>query len=994
MQLLGNLMFEEKVMPRILEKDMEATIEADFLASGFFKRNPSQYDKFFCLDPELLFNFIIATQKDRWENYQSQLGDRAKDALLNKIKEAIDSRGTLELLRKPFASYGVYFDFAYFKPASGLNETYRVKYQNNIFSVMRQVKYSNSNENSLDMVLFLNGIPLATLELKDRMTGSGYNVNNAIRQYQIDRDPREPLFRYGRCLVHFAVDEELVYMATQLKGPQTFFLPFNKGHNGQAGNPPTSGFSTEYLWKEVLLKDSFLDLLQNFIQETDVLDDNGMPLGKKKIIFPRYHQMDCVRKIIDHAHENGAGRQYLIQHSAGSGKSNTISWLSHQLSNLHDPQDSNVFDSIIVVTDRRILDSQLRAIVIAFEQNPGVVAGIEKGSKQLKQELEAGTKIIISTLQKFPYIEEEIKALPGKRFAIILDEAHSSSSGEMSKSLKKVLNFNTEDDLEEDEDRTYEDEIIDQIKARGRQPNISYFAFTATPKPKTLELFGTKQPNGTYLPFHVYSMKQAIQEGFIKDVLPNYITYKTYFKIIKKISTDPSYEKGKASRLLKTFVEMSEHTIDKKTAIIINHFIENCQQEMDGHAKAMVVCSSRAQAVKYKLAFDKYINENDLDFQTLVAFSGEIENENPSFGGEKDFSEARMNGFPEEQTANRFKENQYKFLIVANKFQTGFDQPLLYAMYINKKLQGVNAVQTISRLNRVYHGKKDPITLDFVNDPKVIQKAFQDFYEDVLLEEGSDPDKLYELNRSLDDYYYYTQDDVEKFASVFFSKRFKQENLVPILERVINNFKREPDKDKKEKFRITLKTYVRVYAFLSQIISFSDPALEKLYIFGKILFRKLPYEKQKLPKEVTQQVDLDSIKNQFFSKGIQLSEGEGGRFKPGDDNLLGQVFEFLEPLSIIIKAMNEKFATNFSDSDKVVADALLSRLKNDEEIKIEVQNNPKESVWYSFERKFNDELQSILEENFDFYKKLNNNPDIKKEMMTQMFLSLYAKMKK
>jgi len=978
-------------MPKILEKDMEASIEADLIAEGYFKREPSSYDKTLCLDTELLFNFIIATQKEKWESYQKQLGSKAKDALLNKIKDKIDKQGTLELLRKPFASYGVYFDFAYFKPASGLNESYRIKYQNNIFSVMRQVKYSQHNEKSLDMVLSLNGIPLATLELKDRMTGAGYNVENAIIQYQKDRDSREPLFRYGRCLVHFAVDEELVYMATHLRDEKTFFLPFNKGNKGEAGNPTTAGFSTEYLWKEVLSKNSFLDLLQHFIQEADVLDEDAKPTGEKIIIFPRYHQMDCVRNIIDHAHQNGTGQQYLIQHSAGSGKSNTISWLAHQLSNLHDTKDVNVFDSIIVVTDRRVLDRQLRANVLAFEQNPGVVAAIEKGSKQLKEELEAGTKIIVTTLQKFPYIEDEIKALPGKRFAIILDEAHSSSSGEMSKSVKKVLNLNAEDD-DAEEDLTYEDEIDkvieEQMKARGKQPNISYFAFTATPKPKTLELFGWKQPDGTYIPCHIYSMKQAIEEGFIKDVLPNYLSYKTYFKIIKKITSDPSYDKGKASRLLKVFVEMNEHTINKKTAIIITHFMDNCINEIGGQAKAMVVCSSRAQAVKYKLAFDKYIKTNELPIKVLVAFSGTIENAKTK----SEYSESRMNGFPEEQTANRFKESQYKFLIVANKFQTGFDQPLLYAMYLNKKVQGVNAVQTISRLNRVYPGKKDPITLDFSNEAKVIQKSFEDFYEDVMLEEGSDPDKLYDFKNTLDDFHYYSKEDVENFAAVLFSKSFSQEKLLPILQPVVANYKKA-EKDKKEQFRVVLKSYVRVYAFLSQLISFTDPALEKLYVFGRILLRKLPYEKQKLPKEVTQQVDLDSIKIQFSKKGIKVKPGEGGKFKPGDENPMGGGKEFYEPLSVIIKNINEKYATDFSDKDKVVADILLSRLKRDEEMKEEVKNNPKENVWYAFEKKFNQELQAIVDENFDFYKKINNDKNIKDEMMKQMFISLYQNMR-
>ena len=971
---------------------MEASIEADLIRTGYFKREPSTYDKALCLDPELLTNFIIATQKDKWEAYHYQLGDKASSALLVKIRNEIEKRGTLELLRKPFASYGIYFDFAYFKPASGLNESYREKYRHNIFSVMRQVKYSRQNENSLDIVLFLNGIPLATLELKDRMTGSGYHVESAIRQYQRDRDPREPLFKYGRCLVHFALDEEQVYMATQLKGPKTIFLPFNKGNRGEAGNPPTDGFSSEYLWKEVLAPDSFLELLQHFIQETEVVDDDGKPTGDKKIIFPRYHQMDCVRRIIRHAHEKGAGHPYLIQHSAGSGKSNTISWLAHQLSNLHDKRDINVFDSIIVVTDRRILDSQLRANVRTFEQNPGVVAGIEKGSRQLKQELEAGTKIIVSTLQKFPYIEEEIKSLPGKRFAIILDEAHSSSSGEMSKSIKKVLNLNAEDDPEEEE-RTYEDEIIEQMKTRGRQPNISYFAFTATPKPKTLELFGSLQADGSYRPFHLYSMQQAIQEGFIKDVLPNYVSYHTYFRIIKKITDDPRYDKAKATRLLKTYVEMNEHTIGKKAAIIITHFMDNCMQEMGGKAKAMVVCSSRAQAVKYKIAFDCYFEDYCLDIKALVAFSGEIENENAEPGELRDFSEARMNGFPEDQTANRFKEAPYKFLIVANKFQTGFDQPLLYAMYVNKKLQGVNAVQTISRLNRVCHDKKDPITLDFINDPKIIQKAFQDFYEDVALEEGSDPDKLYDLKRTLDEFHYFHDDDVESFAAVIFGKNFQQEKLVPILQPVIDNFQSEAMPERKEMFRVVLKSYVRVYAFLSQLISFTDAALEKLYVFGKVLLRKLPYERQKLPKEVTQQVDLDSIRVQYAGKGIRVQPGDGGLFKPGDENPIGRGQEFFEPLSIIIKSINEKFSTHFSDTDKVVADTLLSRLKQDRDMKDEVKNNPRENVWYAFERKFNEQLQSILEENFDFYKKLNNDANIKEEMMKQMFISLYESMK-
>ncbi len=979
-------------MPRILEKDMEEHIEKSLIDNGYFKRTPEQYDKVLCLDPEMLFNFIIATQPEKWGEYKKQLSTKAEDTLLSKIKKEIDNRGTLDVLRKSFTTYGVYFDLAYFMPASGMNEEYQKKYQGNIFSVMRQVKYSAKNEKSLDMVLFLNGIPLATMELKDRMTGSGYNVENAILQYQNDRDPREPLFRFGRCLVHFALDEDLVYMATHLKGPQTFFLPFNKGNNGEAGNTPTEGFSTEYLWQEVLQRDRFLQLLQYFIQITDVFDEDGKPTGEKELIFPRYHQMDAVRVLISHSQQYGCGQHYLIQHSAGSGKSNTISWLAHQLSNLHDKDDKNVFDSIVVVTDRIVLDSQLRANVRAFEQNPGVVAGIEKGSKQLKEELEAGTKIIVTTLQKFPQVEDSIKSLPGKRFAIIFDEAHSSSSGEMSTSMKKVLNINEEDDPEEEE-ITWEDEIEKDIKSRGRQENISYFAFTATPKPKTLELFGTLQEDGSYKPFHIYTMKQAIQEGFIKDVLPNYTSYATYFQLVKKITEDPNYDKAKATRLLRVFVELSSPTIDRKTAIIIEHFLENCLSEIpdthgNGQAKAMVVCSSRAQAVKYKLAFDRYIKENNLPFKVLVAFSGSI-----TFEGESEsFTEARMNGFPDSKTKEKFKESQYKFLIVANKFQTGFDQKFLYAMYVNKRLSGVNAVQTICRLNRVCLGKKDPITLDFVNDADIIRKSFQDFYEDIALVEGSDPDKLYDLKRSLEEFLYYTADEVNEFAKIFYSKPFKQEKLSPILNVVIKRYLEDGDLERKEKFREILKTYIRVYAFLSQIISFTDVELEKLYVFARILYRKLPYAKRRLPKEVTQQVDLDSIRIQYIGQGITVKPGEGGKFKPGDEKPIGKAPEFIEPLSIIIKDINEKYATDFNDNDKVMVSQLLSRVSQDKEFEAEVKHNPKENVWWAFERKFNAELQNLVEEHFEFYKKLNNDQEIKDALMKQMFNSLYSQM--
>ncbi|HQH99435.1 MAG TPA: type I restriction endonuclease [Spirochaetota bacterium] len=978
---------------KILERDMESIIESDLINSGYFRGSPDKYDKTYCMDTENLINFIIATQKDKWEEYRKQHGERAKDTLITKIKQAIDDKGSLEVFRKPFKSHGVYFDLAYFKPASGMNESFQKKYQGNIVSVTRQVKYSLNNENSLDMVVFLNGLPIATLELKDKLTGSGYSVENAIKQYRKDRSSKEPLFNFGRCLVHFAVDEDMVYMTTHLKDENTKFLPFNKGHEGEAGNPPTYGFSSEYLWKEILQKDSILELIQLFIQMTDELDEDARPTGKKIIIFPRYHQLDAVRKLVAHSKENKCGNYYLIQHSAGSGKSNTISWLAHQLSILHDKDDVNVFDSIIVVTDRRILDRQLRTNVLAFEQNPGVVAGIERGSKQLKDELEAGTKIIVTTLQKFPYIEEQIKALPGKRFAVIIDEAHSSSSGEMSKSLKTVLKLNEPDDdpADYEDDVTWEDEIEQQLKARGRQPNISYFAFTATPKPKTLELFGTKQSDDTFKPFHLYPMKQAIQEGFIKDVLVNYTTYSTLLHLIKTITSDPEYDKIKASSLLKTYVELSKQTIEKKTKIIIDHFRDNCLNEIpdshgNGQAKAMVVCSSRAQAVKYKKAIDKYLKDNKIGFKALVAFSGTVEDE-----FKNKYTEEGMNGFSEDKTANKFKESQYKILVVANKFQTGFDQPLLYAMYVNKKLIGVNAVQTISRLNRVCDGKKEPITIDFYNTADVIKKSFQDFYEDTTLVEASDPDKLYTYQDTLERFRYYTQDEIDAFCKIAMQNIKQQDKLNAVLVPVVERFKQDT-KERKEEFRATLKTYVRVYSFLSQIISFSDVELEKLYIFGRILLRKLILDKGTLPYEVLQQVDLDKIEIKKKGTGIKLENGKGGKLKPGEKDPHARSIELKEHLSIIIREINDKYATDFNASDQSVADSLLNAVGQDQDFEAQVKNNPKENVWWAFQTKFNKELQNMIDKHFEFYKKINDNEDIKKDFMKQMFDALYNKM--
>ncbi|MGB8377128.1 MAG: type I restriction endonuclease, partial [Rhodanobacteraceae bacterium] len=629
-------------------------------------------------------DFVLATQPKEWEKLKQHHKEAVRQQFLRRLATEIERRGALDVLRNGLKDSGCKFRLAYFRPASGLNEETRRLHAANLFAVVRQLRYSTKNENSLDLVLFLNGIPIFSAELKNPLNAQ--DVEDAIRQYKTDRDPREPLLAYGRCLAHFAVDPDLVYVTTRLAGPKTRFLPFNQGKFGGAGNPPVSptqgGYATGYLWEDTWSRDSVLDLLRQFIHEVEEEDDKGRKTGQRFLIFPRYQQLDCVRKLVSAARATGAGQRYLIQHSAGSGKSFTIAWLAHQLATLHDATDRRVFDSIVVITDRRVLDRQLQSTMRQFEQTLGVVENIDKTSRQLKDALESGKTIIVTTLQKFPVIAQEIGELPGKRFALIVDEAHSSQSGESTKSLKAVLSSRSLEDAEKEEShaQTPEEELENTILAemanRGRLPNLSTFAFTATPKPKTLELFGTKRPDGKFAPFHLYSMRQAIEEGFILDVLANYSTYKAYWRLLKKVEDDPRYDKKKAAYLLKSFVELHPHAIAEKVRICVEHFAEKVQGEIGGKAKAMIVTRSRLHAVRYRLAVDTYLAERGYPFKALVAFSGTVRD------GGHSYTESGMNGFAETQTAKTFEQSEYRFLIVANKFQTGFDQPLLHTMYV------------------------------------------------------------------------------------------------------------------------------------------------------------------------------------------------------------------------------------------------------------------------------------------------------------------------
>lgn len=946
---------------------------------GYRKRKPEVYDRGLCLIPEDVLSFIYATQPKEWEKFKKQHGADAKDRLLKRLGSEIKTRGMLEVLRKGIKSDGCTFRLAYFQPSSGLNEELRRLFEANLFCVIRQLKYSENNDRSLDLALFLNGLPIFTAELKNPLTGQ--DVQDAIRQYRFDRDPKEPLFAFGRCLGHFAVDPDLVYLSTRLQGLSTRFLPFNQGRNGGAGNPPAwNGFATSYLWERIWARDSVLNLIQHFIEVVEEEDDKGHKTGQRFLIFPRYHQLEAVRSLVREAQASGTGRRYLIQHSAGSGKSNSIAWLAHQFSILHDKSDRRVFDSIIVITDRRVLDRQLQRTVRQFEQTAGVVENIDTTSRQLKQALEDGKTIIVTTLQKFPVIVNEIGALPGKRFAVIVDEAHSSQTGESTKSLKVVLAGGQVEEVEEvDEEEDIDDRIVAEMKKRGQLPHVSFFAFTATPKPKTLELFGSRQPDGRYAPFNLYAMRQAIEEGFILDVLANYTTYKTYWSLLKTVADDPHYDRVKATYLLKSFVDHHEVTIAQKVAIIVEHFSIHVQHRIGGKAKAMIVARSRVQAVRYKREVDRYLKEHNYPFKALVAFSGTVHD------GGCDYTEAGLNGLPEAQTAEAFRRDEYRLLIVAYKFQTGFDQPLLHTMYVDQRLKGVRAVQTLSRLNRVHPGKEETFVLDFANEAQAIQDGFEPYYDRTLLSEATDPNVLYDLQTKLADFHFFGTEDLNRFASVFFDPKGTQDRLHAALRPAVDRYLGAGEDDRVG-FRGHLQDYVQLYAFLSQLITFADAELEKLYVFGRLLLRKLPVSRERLPVEIQQQIDMDSYRIRKTGSGsINLKRGTvelpPTRPKPTESPWQDQP----EPLSQIIRELNERFGTTFSHEDKVFIEQLEAKLAGNEALEKSVRVNTPDNARLTFDHVVNDKLQEMIDTNFKFYKQITDDQEFARVLLDWLF---------
>jgi type I restriction enzyme R subunit len=921
--------FEDSIECGLLQHGPDACAEAadglreaarpygEVLSGGYRKRHFEAYDREPCLIPKDVTDFVLATQPKEWGKLAQHHGAAVREQFLKRLTSEIARRGALDVLRDGVRDSGCKFRLAYFRPASGLNEETRRLHEANLFAVVRQLRYSEKNENCLDLTQFLNGIPIFTAEIKNPLTGQ--TVEDAIRQYKSDRDPREPLLAFGRCLAHFAVDPDLVYVTTELAGAKTRFLPFNRGKFGGAGNPPVpptqAGYATGYLWEETWARDSVLDLVRQFIQEVEEEDDRGHKTGRRFLIFPRYQQLDAVRKLIADARATGAGQRYLIQHSAGSGKSFTIAWLAHQLSTLHDIADRRVFDSIVVVTDRRVLDRQLQATMRQFEQTLGVVENIDTTSRQLKDALEAGKTIIVTTLQKFPVIANEIGALPGKRFAVIVDEAHSSQSGESTKSLKAVLATGSLEEAEREEaaaqtpEEERESAVLAEMERRGRLPNLSTFAFTATPKPRTLELFGRKRADGKFEPFHLYSMRQAIEEGFILDVLANYTTYTAYWRLLKKIETDPRYDKRKAEYLLKSFVELHPHAIAEKVRIMVEHFAAHVQTEIGGKAKAMIVNRSRLHAVRYRLAVDKYLAERNLPFKALVAFSGTVQD------GGKSYTEPGMNGFPEAQTAKTFEQAQNRFLIVANKFQTGFDQPLLHTMYVDKRLGGVNAVQTLSRLNRTHPEKRGTMVLDFDNEADTIKAAFEPYYETTLLSEQTDPNLIYEMQTRLAAFPVYTAEDVERFARIYFDPKTTQDRLYSQLAPLVDRFKETPAPEQ-HTFRSQLTDYVRLYGFLAQVLTFADADLEKLYVFARNLRRLLPPDRVELPREVQQNIDMESYRVQQTASGrIELDRKAGILDPQGTKGRYALPPEEVEVLSRIIADLNVRASRHARPDD-------------------------------------------------------------------------------
>lgn len=1006
------------------EKQFEENIESYLISpdGGFTKGTDAGYDADMALDINTLVEFVKTTQPVMWQRFEKQCNSDPHKKFYKCFEDAVQMDGLLSVLRHGFKHRGMDFRVCYFKPESTLNQVAVQHYNQNIIQCVRQWHYSAQNKNSVDMMLAVNGIPVIAIELKNQLTGQ--SVDNAKLQWQYDRDAKEPAFWFNhRVLAYFAVDLYEAWMATELKGPDTYFLPFNQGsngagHDGGAGNPQAEGddYVTSYIWKNVLSKDSLMDIIQKFIslevKKEKKKDANGKEktVTKKRLIFPRYHQLDVVRKLIADVRANGAGKNYLIQHSAGSGKSNSIAWTAYRLASLHDANNEPVFTSVVIVTDRRNLDAQLQETVTGFDHTLGSVCAIDekKTSKDLRDALNAGKRIIVTTLQKFPVIYEEVDDAKGKRFAVIVDEAHSSQTGESAMKLKVAL-ADTSDALKEyaelegkaENEVDADDRIVREMISHGKHQNLSFFAFTATPKGQTLEIFGTEYEDGSFHPFHIYSMRQAIEEGFILDVLQNYITYKTCYQIAKNIPDNPDVPQSKAIKTIKKFQELHPYNIQQKSAVIVETFRDITKRKIKGRGKMMVVTSSRLAAVRYYHEIKRYLDANGYsDVEILAAFSGSIKDPDDPSG--KEWTESNINvdkngnSVSEAQTKQVFHD-EGNILIVAEKYQTGFDEPLLHTMIVDKKLRGVKAVQTLSRLNRIHPDKHDTLILDFINTKEDILKAFQPFYQETMLSEEINTDLIYKTQRILRSFNIYDDTDIQKVTGIYFDEDKRKANmtqaaitnaLLPVQHKY-----NALNQEQRYQFRRNCRTFVKWYGYITQITRMFDKDLHNEYVFCSYLAKIVPPDPT-VPFDLGNRVKLEYYNLEKTYEGtIELKKNEIGVYDSAKIKRGAKMEETMTPLEQVIEKINEQFAGVFSEGDKVMITTLYDKLKGNKKLIKSAQTNGQQIFENNiFPQVFDNAAQEAYMESTETYTKLFEDAGKYRTIMSTLARALFEEM--
>ena len=959
------------------EKGLEALICNSLTGNGWLPGDPQDYERAHCVDLRHISAFLTATQPETAAALDLDTDSTTRRRFLDRLKREVGNRGIIDVLRRGIQHGPSEVTLIYGTPTPG-NTQAEERYRQNRFSVTRQLRYSTSNQQlSLDIGLFVNGLPIATVELKNRFTGQ--TVADAVEQYKTSRSPQEDLFRMGRCAVHFAVDDEEVKFCTELKGKASDFLPFNKGkENGGAGNPVNlNGVKTAYLWEEILTPEGLTDILGNYAQRAN-----------NRQIWPRYHQLDVVRKLLSDAKENGAGRRYLVQHSAGSGKSNSIAWVARQLIGV-EHEGSPAFDSIIVITDRRVLDRQINGTIRQFTQVASTVGHADR-SGDLRRFITEGKKIIITTVQKFPFILDDIgNEHRDRKFAIIIDEAHSSQGGKAAGAIAQALGEGSADD-EEDQD-TFEDQINRLIESRRLLSNASYLAFTATPKNKTLELFGTPdpQPDGTvrHLPFHNYTMKQAIEEGFIMDVLTNYTPISRYFNVIKSVDDDPQFDSKRAQRKLRRYVENHEYAIAQKAAIIVDHFNDSVfvPKKMGGQARAMLVTDGVDRAVRYYNAIRDLLHQRELPFRALVAFSGSRKLD------DQEVSEALLNGFPESSTAERFQEDPYRILICADKFQTGYDEPLLHTMYVDKHLSGIRAVQTLSRLNRFHPKKSDTFVLDFMNTTEVIQESFGDYYRTTILSDETDPDKLHDLKGGLDQAQIYSQEEIDDLVQKYLEGE-ERSTFEPVLGQCTERFVKLTE-DEQVRFKGSAKSFVRLYGFLSQILPYTNAGWEKLSIFLNFLIPKLPApEEQDLSLGILEAVDMETYRTEKQATVQIALEDKDAEIEPIQAERGGGVQEpLLELLSLILDEFNKTWGNSFSNPDHVseIIKDMPDRVNEDEAYQNAKMNSDRQNARIEHDAAMKRQITAMLRDNTELYRKYTEDQAFQDDLNGMIFKLTY-----